>query len=148
MPGATVDRVETDNGGVYEAHLTKPDGTHVTVKVNASFQVTAVETGGPGAPGGPGDHHMGGPGGPWGQGGQGGPGGPGGPGAPGEKPLTGDTAAKVRTAALAAVPGATVDRLETDRGGVYEAHLTKADGTHVTVKVDASFHVTAVESGR
>jgi uncharacterized membrane protein YkoI len=140
VPGATVDRVETDNGGVYEAHLTKPDGTHVTVKVDASFQVTAVETGGPGG------HHEGGPGGAGGPGGQGWAGGPG--GGHDETPLTGDTATKVRTAALAAVPGATVDRLETDHGGVYEAHLTRPDGTHVTVKVDAGFHVTKVETGR
>jgi uncharacterized membrane protein YkoI len=62
--------------------------------------------------------------------------------------LTGDTAAKVTAAAQAAVPGATVDRVETDaEGSPYEAHLTKSDGSHVTVKVDASFKVTATEDG-
>jgi hypothetical protein len=30
---------------------------------------------------------------------------------------------------------------------VYEAHMTKADGTEVTVKLDKNFKVTAVESG-
>ena len=65
-----------------------------------------------------------------------------------ETPLTGTTADKVRAAALAKVPGATVDRLETDAdGAAYEAHLTKADGTHVTVKLDKSFAVTGVETG-
>ncbi|MEA3077352.1 MAG: hypothetical protein QOF60_2260, partial [Actinomycetota bacterium] len=60
-----------------------------------------------------------------------------------ETALTGDTADKVTAAALAAVPGATVDRVETDAdGSPYEAHLTKADGSHVTVKVDANFAVT------
>src|SRR4051812_42082190 len=65
---------------------------------------------------------------------------------PAETPLTGDTAEKVKAAALAAVPGATVDRVETDSdGSPYEAHVTKADGTHATVKVDSAFKVTAVE---
>ncbi len=36
-------RVETDNGGVYEAHIRKADGTEVEVKVDKSFKVTATE---------------------------------------------------------------------------------------------------------
>ena len=67
---------------------------------------------------------------------------------PGETLLTGTTADKVKAAALAAVPGATVIRVETDaQGSPYEAHLTKADGTQVTVKVDANFKVTTTEAG-
>ena len=63
--------------------------------------------------------------------------------------LTGDTADKVRAAALAAVPGGTVQRVENDaEGSPYEAHMTKADGTEVTVKVDANFTVTSIETGR
>jgi uncharacterized membrane protein YkoI len=63
--------------------------------------------------------------------------------------LTGDAAAKANSAALAAVPGATVDRVENDaEGATYEAHMTKADGSHVTVKLDASFNVTSIENGR
>lgn len=66
---------------------------------------------------------------------------------PGEELLTGDTAAKVSTAAQEAVPDATIDRVETDaEGSAYEAHMTKADGSHVTVKVDESFAVTTVET--
>ena len=62
--------------------------------------------------------------------------------------LTGDTADKVKAAALAAVPGGTVQRAETDaEGSPYEAHMTKADGTNVTVKVDSGFKVTSVENG-
>lgn len=62
--------------------------------------------------------------------------------------LTGDQASKATGAALAAVPGATVDRVETDaEGAAYEAHMTKADGSHVTVKFDANFNVTATEDG-
>ena len=67
---------------------------------------------------------------------------------PGETLLTGTTADKVKAAALAAVPGATVIRVETDsQGSPYEAHLTKADGTQVTVKVDTNFKVTTTEAG-
>jgi hypothetical protein len=65
-----------------------------------------------------------------------------------EKELTGATAAKVKAAALKAVPGATIYRVETDAGdGVYEAHLRKADGTLATVKLDKNFVVTKVEDG-
>ena len=62
--------------------------------------------------------------------------------------LTGDTAAKVRAAALAKVPGATVERVETDadHGSPYEAHLRKSDGTELEVLVDKSFAVTAVNT--
>ena len=67
---------------------------------------------------------------------------------PGETLLTGDTAAKVTAAAKAAVPGATVIRVETDSGGsAYEAHMQKSDGTLVTVKLDKSFKVTATDTG-
>jgi len=62
--------------------------------------------------------------------------------------LTGDTATKVRAAATGAVPGATIERVETDAdGSPYEAHMIKSDGSRVTVKVDANFKVTSVESG-
>jgi hypothetical protein len=62
--------------------------------------------------------------------------------------LTGDTAAKVKAAALAAVPGGTVERVENDaEGSPYEAHMVKADGSHVTVKVDSDFKVTGTETG-
>jgi hypothetical protein len=65
-----------------------------------------------------------------------------------EQLLTGDTADKAKAAALAAVPGGTVQRVETDaEGAKYEAHMTKSDGTQVTVKMDADFKVTGVETG-
>ena len=64
-----------------------------------------------------------------------------------ETELTGDVAGKVRGAALAAVPGGTVIRAETDSdGSPYEAHVRKADGREVVVKVDESFEVTSVEA--
>ena len=47
-----------------------------------------------------------------------------------EKVLTGTDAARAKAAALKAVPGGTIIRVETDAGdGVYEAHMKKADGT-------------------
>ena len=67
---------------------------------------------------------------------------------PGETVLAGTTADKVKAAALAADPGATIIRVETDSAGSpYEAHITKADGTQVTVKIDANFKVTSTEPG-
>jgi hypothetical protein len=66
---------------------------------------------------------------------------------PDERLLSGDTASKVRAAALAKYPGATILRVETDSDGVYEAHLTTSDGRRVTVEVDKSFKVTGEESG-
>ena len=66
---------------------------------------------------------------------------------PDEQLLAGDTASKVRAAALARYPGATIQRVETDSDGVYEAHLTTKDGQRVTVEVDKSFKVTGEEAG-
>jgi hypothetical protein len=66
---------------------------------------------------------------------------------PDEHLLTGDTASKVRAAALARYPGATVLRVETDSDGVYEAHLIAKSGQRVTVEVDEAFRVTGEESG-
>jgi uncharacterized membrane protein YkoI len=66
-----------------------------------------------------------------------------------EQLLTGTTATRVKNAVLAANPGATVDRVETDaEGAVYEAHITKADGSRATVKLDGSFNITATQAGR
>jgi hypothetical protein len=127
VPDGTIDRVETDNDGVYEAHVTKADGSKVIVQIGADYAVTATLDG------------------PQGRGGPGGPGGQGGPGA-GETALTGDTAASVTAAAQAAIPDGTITRVETDSAGSpYEAHVIKADGTQVVVKIDASFAVTATE---
>jgi len=68
---------------------------------------------------------------------------------PDETLLTGDTAAKVREAALAKVSGGTIDRIETDADGhaAYEAHMTRSDGSRVTVYVNKAFEVVGVQSG-
>src|SRR5665647_1488262 len=66
----------------------------------------------------------------------------------GEKALPGTDLATAKAAALKAVPGGTVYRVETDAdGATYEAHMTKADGTHVTVKFDKNLKVTEIQDG-
>jgi hypothetical protein len=62
--------------------------------------------------------------------------------------LTGDDAEKAKAAALKAVPGGTVQRVETDaEGDAYEAHMLDANGNPVTVKFDKDFNVTKTETG-
>src|SRR3954468_200230 len=67
-----------------------------------------------------------------------------------ETPLTGDTAAKVKAAASAKVPGGTIERVETDsdHGSPYEAHVRKSDGTELEVLVNKQLEVTAVNTMR
>ena len=64
-----------------------------------------------------------------------------------EQLLTGETADKVTAAAKAKEPDATIERVETDSDGVYEAHMVRADGTHIIVQVGADFQVTNVLEG-
>ncbi|MEO6468249.1 MAG: hypothetical protein ABIP21_04050 [Acidimicrobiia bacterium] len=67
---------------------------------------------------------------------------------PGETLLTGDDATKAEAAALKALPGATIIRVETDSSGsAYEAHVKKADGTTATVLFDKDFNVTSTSDG-
>ncbi|HEV7805012.1 MAG TPA: hypothetical protein VGO80_04285 [Solirubrobacteraceae bacterium] len=137
VPGGTVLRAESGGhgGAAYHAHVRKSDGSEVVVLVDKDFNATSVET----RPAG-------------GRGGHGGGGRHGGPDRrPDEKPLTGDTAAKVTAAAKAKVSGGTVLRVETDgdHGSPYEAHVRKSDGSEVEVLVNKDFEVTAVnEMGR
>ena len=65
-----------------------------------------------------------------------------------EKAVSAANLATLKAAALKAVPGGTVYRVETDAGdGTYEAHMTKADGSLVTVKFDKNLAVIKVEQG-
>ena len=66
-----------------------------------------------------------------------------------ETSLTGDALTKVTDIANAKVPGGTIIRVETDADGnaAYEAHMTKADGTPVTVYVDKDFNFVSVDTG-
>jgi hypothetical protein len=65
-----------------------------------------------------------------------------------ETPLTGDALAQVTAAAQAKVSGGTIIRVETDADGnaLYEAHMTNASGTPVTVYVDKDYNVVSVET--
>jgi hypothetical protein len=134
--GGTVDSASTEtdssnSAAAYEAHVTKTDGTHVTVILDKDDNVLSVETGGPG---GFGHGH-----------------GPGGAGGNGETPLTGDTAPSAKKAATDKVGGsadlATTETDSSNSAAAYEVHVTKSDGTHVTVIEDKSFNVLSVETG-
>ena len=67
---------------------------------------------------------------------------------PQRQTLSADAAAKVKAAALAKVPGATVVRSEA--GGPYEsayhAHIKTSDGARKVVLVNSSFQATAVQA--
>ncbi len=137
VPGGTVLRVEEGgpSGSAYHAHVKKADGTEVVVLVDSSFEATAVQTRPAGGPGGRGHGGRG-------HGGRG--------DHKAETALTGDTAAKVRAAAEAKVPGGTVLRVEndSDSSSPYEAHVKQADGTEVVVLVNSSFEATSVQTRR
>jgi hypothetical protein len=66
-----------------------------------------------------------------------------------ERLLTGEAESKVRAAALARVPGGSIERVGTDADGhaAYEAHMPNASGDRVTVYVNSAFEVVSVESG-
>ena len=135
VPGATVDGVTTEDpaegtSAAYEVHLTKSDGTRETLLFKSDLTYLSTETGGRGGFGG----HRG-------FGGHG--------GGAGETAVTGTKAATLRSAALKQVPGASVDAVTTDSGdAAYEVHLTKTDGTEVTVKFDKNLTFVNVETGR
>lgn len=64
----------------------------------------------------------------------------------GHEPLDEATAAKVKAAAVAAVPGATVKKTgHARRDDGYVAMMVKADGTRVLVLEDKDFKVTKIE---
>ena len=128
-PDATIERLETDaEGAAYEAHVILADGSRATVKLDASFAITATETGRD-------DHGGGGGGGPHVANGV------------TEEELSGDEAASVKAAVVAAYPDATIERMETDaEGSAYEAHVTLGNGSRTTIKLDASFAITATST--
>ena len=66
---------------------------------------------------------------------------------PDEELLTGETAERVRAAVLAEYPQATIQRVETDDNGVYEAHVVTAAGEWLEVEVGEDFAITGTEEG-
>ena len=68
---------------------------------------------------------------------------------PGETLVSGANLSTITAAAKAAVPGATIIRVETDSnvGAVYEAHMRKADGSYVSVQFDKNLKVTGTVDG-
>jgi hypothetical protein len=64
-----------------------------------------------------------------------------------EKAVTGEAAAKAKSAALASVPGKAGDVTTDFRGTGYEVTVTKSDGSEVTVHLDSAFKVMAMPHG-
>lgn len=128
VAGATVDRVEKDSDGVatYEVHMTKTDGTHVTVNFDANNNITSVDTMPAGGPGGPGGFGKGNP--------------------PAE--VTGTIATTLSDLAKAKVADATVDHVfkDTRNGAAYVVLMKKADGTRVAVHFDANNAILSVDT--
>jgi hypothetical protein len=65
----------------------------------------------------------------------------------GEEPLTGTTAQKVTDAVEAEYPNATIERVETDSDGVYEAHIVTSAGEELVVQVGEDFTITGTQAG-
>jgi uncharacterized membrane protein YkoI len=122
---ATTEADSSNDGAVYEVHVTKADGSHVTVILDENYNVLSVETG-------HGPHGFG-----HGRGGN------------GETELTGDVAAKAKAAAVAKVGGtaerATTETDNSNAAAAYEVHVTRVEGSHVTVILDKNYNVLAVE---
>lgn len=57
--------------------------------------------------------------------------------------LSGDTAVKVTQAATAKEPTAKLEFVGSDPAGGYVARMVRTDGTHLVLKIDASFAVTS-----
>ena len=64
-----------------------------------------------------------------------------------EELLTGTTAEKVTAAVEAAYPNATIERVETDSEGVYEALVVTSAGEELTVQVGEDFRITGTQTG-
>jgi uncharacterized membrane protein YkoI len=126
---ASTEADSSNPAAAYEVHVTKTDGTHVTVILDKNYNVLAVEAGHGRGFGHHGRHgHAG----------------------SGETDLTGDVAAKAKAAAVAKVGGtaeqATTENDSSDAAAAYEVHVTKTDGSHVTVILDKTYNVLSVET--
>jgi hypothetical protein len=126
VPGATIDRIEKDSDGVatYEVHMTKTDGTHVTVNFDANNAITSVDSQPAGGPGGKGGVRT----------------------PPAE--VTGAIATTLSDLAKAKVPGATVDHVfaDTRDGAAYVVLMKKADGTLAAVHFDSNNAILSVDT--
>lgn len=64
-----------------------------------------------------------------------------------EELLTGTTAEKVTAAVEEEYPNATIQRVETDSDGVYEAHIVTSAGEELVVQVGKDFAITGTQAG-
>jgi hypothetical protein len=118
-------------GGILAGTITATAATSGTTAPAASYSATEGTT--PANPDGAG------------RGPAGGNGDPSQPQRPDEQLLTGDTATKVTDAVEAKYPDATIQRVETDSEGVYEAHIVTADGQQLIVQVGEDFSISGTQ---
>jgi hypothetical protein len=124
-------------GGILAGTIT---ANAATDDESTSTPSTSQEQTAPDGEAGTTDGHRGGPGGATGNGD------PSQPQRDDEELLTGDTATQVTDAVLAEYPDATIQRVETDSEGVYEAHIVTADGEDLIVAVGEDFAITGTQS--
>ena len=106
----TIDKVQKDEDGSYDATGTKADGTAVRYDVSADLATITEGQGGHGGKGGGGSQ---------------------------DTPVTGDEAQKVIDAVKAEDSSATIDTVRKDPDGSYDALGTTSDGAKVMFEVSA-----------
>lgn len=105
----TIDSVQKDPDGTFDARGTKADGSKVMFDVSADYATVTEGHGGKGGPGGPSN----------------------------DTPVTGADADKVIAAVKAKDSTVTIDTVRKDPDGSYDALGTKTDGTKVMFDVSA-----------
>ena len=121
VPGTADHAHKTADGG-YLVKVKTADGKTVVVTLNASFEVTGTKEMTRKDKGG---KHK------------------------GERiAITAEEKAGAETAALAEVPGATIDHVHKTKDGGYVVEIRTSDGTKHIVKLDSSFTVTGVDDAK
>ena len=121
VPG-TADHAHKTADGDYLVKVKTADGKTVVVTLNASFEVTGTKEMTRKDKGG---KHKG-----------------------DRIAITAEEKASAEAAALAEVPGATVDHVHKKKDGGYIVEVRTSDGTKKIVKLDASFAVTGVDDAK
>jgi uncharacterized membrane protein YkoI len=139
--GGTANSVELDNedGAVWEVEVTRTDGTTVDVRMDANYEVVAIDSDDESESDdsdsepdddndllefGDSDESD-----------------------DAEEDVTAAEASQATAAALKATKGGTVDDVERDdeKGAAYEVEVTRADGSEVDVRLDKNYQVVVME---
>ena len=119
QPGATVQAVDKEPDGTFEAHFTTADGVRKEAHLDANYTITSIED--DHGPGGHGPHGM---------------------------PASAEETQKVSDAIKADQPGATVQFVAKLPDGTFEAHFTTADGVRKEARLDAEYNITSIRKDR